>query len=198
MEFVILRFPSSTLANKLGDNEGDGKLETNGANIKVPAKGLYYIKVDLTSGVNTYTLERRDFEVTGSAVPGGSIDVNWDATENKLRVKAEMNIGSFSIREKSGAITYGDAQLDGILESTGELAIQKSGGYDLLLDMTRPDYTYQLKLTGFDRRGIFGTQGQSVDINTYQDIGIFTNGYAILKFKNVTSTGVNGSHLEYP
>lgn len=198
MEFVILRFPSSTLANKLGDNDGDGKLETNGANIKVPSKGLYYIKVDLTSGVNTYTLERRDFEVTGSAVPGGSLPVTWDAAENKLRVKSEMNVGNFTIRETNGTVTYGDTNLDGILESTGNITIEKSGGYDLLLDMTRPDYTYQLKLTSFDRRGIFGTQGQSININTYQDIGVFTNGYAILKFKNVTSTGVTGSNQDFP
>lgn len=198
MEFVVLRFPSSTLANKLGDNEGDGKLETNGANIKVPAKGLYYIKVDLTAGVNTYTLERRDFEITGSAVPGGALDVTWDATENKLRVRGELNEGSFSIRAKSGVVSYGDATLDGILESAGEIAIQRSGGYDLLLDMTRPDYTYQLKLTSFDRRGIFGTQGQNIDIPTYQDIGIFTNGYAVLKFKNVTSDGRTGANVDFP
>lgn len=198
MEFVVLRFPSSTLANKLGDNEGDGKLETNGANIKVPAKGLYYIKVDLTAGINTYTLERRDFEITGSAVPGGALDVTWDATENKLRVRGELNEGSFSIRAKSGVVSYGDATLDGILESAGEIAIQRSGGYDLLLDMTRPDYTYQLKLTSFDRRGIFGTQGQNIDIPTYQDIGIFTNGYSVLKFKNVTSDGRTGANVDFP
>lgn len=198
MEFVILRFPSSTLANKLGDNDGDGKLETNGANIKVPTKGLYYIKVDLTSGVNSYQLERRDFELTGSAIPGGTVNVSWDATENKLRVKSEMNIGSFSIHEKTDKVSYGDAQMDGILESTGSINITKSGGYDLLLDFTRPDYTYQLKLTSFDRRGIFGTQGQSIDIANYDDIGIFTNGYAVLKFKNITSTGASGSNLEFP
>jgi hypothetical protein len=198
MEFVILRFPSSTLANKLGDNDGDGKLETNGANIKVPGKGLYYIKVDLTTGVNSYSLERRDFEITGNAVPGGVADLVWDAAEGKLRVKMDMNEGSFTIREKSNKVSYGDAQLDGILESTGAIAIQKSGGYELLLDLTRPDYTYQLKLTSFDRRGIFGTQGQNVDIATYQDIGIFTNGYAVLKFKNITSDGRSGSNVDFP
>ncbi|MFZ1703404.1 MAG: RagB/SusD family nutrient uptake outer membrane protein [Saprospiraceae bacterium] len=197
-EFVVLRFPSSTLANKLGDNDGDGKLETNGANIKVPGKGLYYIKVDLTSGVNTYTLERRDFELNGSAVPGGVKDFSWDAGENKLRVKLDLEEGNISFREKSGKVIYGDDQLDGILESTGSIAIQKSGGYDILIDLTRPDYTYAVKLTSFDKRGIFGAQGQNLDIPTYADIGIFTNGYAVLKFKNVTSDGKTGSNVNFP
>lgn len=199
MEFVILRNPSSTLSGKLGDNDGDGKLETNGANIKVPGRGLYYIRVDLTTSSNlTYTMERRDFEVTGSAVPGGSKDVVWDDTEKKLRYVGELAVGSFTLREKSDKVSYGDAQRDGIIESTGSFVIEKSGGHDILFDMTRPDYTYQMKLTSFDRRGIFGTQGQVVDIPTYQDIGIFTNGYAVLKFKNVTSTGQTGANVDFP
>lgn len=198
MEFVILRFPSSTLSGKLGDNDGDGKLETNGANIKVPTRGLYYIRVDLTTGVNTYQLERRDFVISGNAVPGGEKPLVWDAASNRLRVTGELNEGSFVIRATNNAVSYGDNQLDGILESSGSINIARSGGYDLLLDLTRPDYTYQLKLTSFDRRGIFGTQGQKIDIETYEDIGIFTNGYAVLKFKNITSDGKTGSNVDFP
>ena len=198
MEFVILRNPSSTLSGKLGDNEGDGKLETGGANIKVPGRGLYYIKVDLTSGVNTYEMEKRDFVIAGSAVPGGERDITWDNAEKKLRIKIDLEEGAFTLKAKDNSIAYGDNQLDGILESSGMIRIDKSGGYDILLDLTRPDYTYQLKLTSFDRRGIFGTQGQKLDIETYDDIGIFTNGYAVLKFKNITSDGRSGSNVDFP
>jgi hypothetical protein len=42
-----------------------------------------------------------------------------------------------------------------------------------------------------DKRGRFFTQGQSLEIN---DLGDFKNGYAFIKYKNVTSTGVKGSH----
>ena len=41
-----------------------------------------------------------------------------------------------------------------------------------------------------DKRGNFYTQGQSLEIN---DLGDFKNGYAFIKYKNVTSTGVSGS-----
>jgi len=40
-----------------------------------------------------------------------------------------------------------------------------------------------------DQRAMFWTDGQNLEIN---DIGTFTDGYAITKFKNVTSTGAEG------
>lgn len=45
-----------------------------------------------------------------------------------------------------------------------------------------------------DQRRMFWTDGQNLEIN---DIGTFTDGYAITKFKNVTSTGVGGSDKTY-
>jgi len=45
-----------------------------------------------------------------------------------------------------------------------------------------------------DKRGIFHTAGQTKAI---ADIGEFTNGYAIGKYKNVTSTGATGSNLTF-
>ena len=45
-----------------------------------------------------------------------------------------------------------------------------------------------------DKRAMFWTDGQNLEIN---DIGTFTDGYAITKFKNVTSTGANGSDKTY-
>ena len=41
-----------------------------------------------------------------------------------------------------------------------------------------------------DKRGNFYTQGQSLEIN---DLGDFKNGYAFIKYKNMTSAGVKGS-----
>jgi len=45
-----------------------------------------------------------------------------------------------------------------------------------------------------DKRGIFQTAGQKIDIN---DIGEFRDGYTMRKWKNVTSTGVKGSNLTW-
>ncbi|MBK7804710.1 MAG: RagB/SusD family nutrient uptake outer membrane protein [Saprospiraceae bacterium] len=79
-----------------------------------------------------------------------------------------------------------------------DIKITKSGGYEIRLDLDSPDYTYELRLTSFDRRGIFGTKGQVLDINTREDIPIFNNGYAVLKFKNITSEGKSGSNVDFP
>ncbi len=45
-----------------------------------------------------------------------------------------------------------------------------------------------------DKRASFYTSGQSIDIN---DISTFTDGYSIIKFRNVTSTGANGSNVTW-
>ncbi len=49
--------------------------------------------------------------------------------------------------------------------------------------------------TGTDKRGMFYTDGQNLEI---EDIFNFRDGYALRKFKNVTSTGVVGSNLSFP
>ncbi len=46
-----------------------------------------------------------------------------------------------------------------------------------------------------DGRAMFFTEGQTKEI---VDIGDFTNGYAITKWKNITSNGNPGSNLDYP
>ena len=46
-----------------------------------------------------------------------------------------------------------------------------------------------------DKRAMFYTDGQKLEIN---DVGKFTDGYAITKFKNITSTGTPGSDLTFP
>lgn len=200
-EFVILRNPSSTLSGKLGDNGADGTLESNGANIKAGPKGLYYIRVDLNN--NTYQLERRSIGVVGNATPGGwdtDTELTWNADLGYLTARLELKEGDFKFRaNKDWAVNYGDNGKDGTLELNGEnIKITKSGGYEIRLDLTRPDYTYELRLTSFDRRGIFGTNGQQLDINSREDIAVFNNGYAVLKFKNITSDGRQGSNVDFP
>lgn len=194
-EFLILRSANGT---KYGDNDSNGTLEVNGTNIKVSVAGLYYVKINLKDF--TYVLEKRDWSIVGSAVPGGQAPLVWDANLKMLRIKTELNIGSFILRANGNdMLTFGDPQLDGILtEGAGGINITKSGSHDLIVDLARPDYTYQLRFTSFDKRGIFGTEGQILDINTIKDIPVFNNGYAVLKFKNITSTGQTGSNVDFP
>ncbi len=49
--------------------------------------------------------------------------------------------------------------------------------------------------TGTDKRGMFFTEGQNLEI---EDIFNFRDGYALQKFRNVTSTGVKGSNESFP
>lgn len=47
---------------------------------------------------------------------------------------------------------------------------------------------------GTDSRALFYTDGQTLDVTA---IGTFTNGYGVVKFKNVTSTGAEGSNRTF-
>ncbi|WP_022835315.1 RagB/SusD family nutrient uptake outer membrane protein [Salisaeta longa] len=51
------------------------------------------------------------------------------------------------------------------------------------------------RYSGTDDRAIFFTQGQSKEID---DIGTFTDGYAVPKYQNVTSTGAEGKNATFP
>ena len=49
--------------------------------------------------------------------------------------------------------------------------------------------------TTYDKRGMFYTDGQTLDIT---DVAVFQEGYAVTKFKNITSTGEAGSNSTFP
>ncbi|MBK8503256.1 MAG: RagB/SusD family nutrient uptake outer membrane protein [Saprospiraceae bacterium] len=70
-----------------------------------------------------------------------------------------------------------------------------AGSYRILLYVEKPDYAYAIFSTAFDKRGFFWSQGQKLDIT---DITLFTDGYAVNKFKNVTSDGAPGSDSDFP
>ncbi|GGP01304.1 membrane protein [Cloacibacterium rupense] len=54
----------------------------------------------------------------------------------------------------------------------------------------RTTKTFVQRFDPSDKRGRFFTQGQTLEID---DLGDFKNGYAFIKYKNVTSTGAKGS-----
>jgi hypothetical protein len=197
-EFVILRNPSSTLSGRLGSNNQDGTLQTNGANIVAGPKGLYYIRVSLPAGNLTYQLERQEWFVVGSATGGEEIPLEWsdDLDFGIVKLERELSPGSFHFVGKGQqTIILGDNGADGLLEPNGAPIQVDGGGLRILLNLRQQDYTYQLALTSFDRRGIFYTQGQTLDIN---DITLFTQGFGVQKFKNISSNGNPGSNATFP
>ncbi len=186
---------SSNTAPKFGDNGADGTLETNGAKILIPEAGLYYLKVNLNA--KTYSIEKRQWSITGTATGGTDVNLVWDNDLGALVVNGQLGVGSFKFRSNgSDAVSLGDNGADALLEANGsEIQLDQAGGYQIVFDADKPDYTYQIKLTSFDKRGKFYADGQNLDIN---DLTLFTEGYAVNKFRNVTSDGQAGSDTDFP
>lgn len=172
-----------------GDDGMDGTLEAGGANIAPAETGYYKLNVNLND--LTYTMVKTEWGVIGDGTAGG-----WDTDQNmtydpetKLwSAMLDLTAASIKFRANDGwDINYGDTGLDGILEAGGEnIPVPEAGTYVITMKLGTPDYTYTLERTSFDSRAMFWTDGQSLDI---VDIGQFTEGYAITKFKNVNADG---------
>ncbi len=192
-EFSVLRFPNANLANQLGDSNNDGILETGGANIKVGPAGTYYITVDLNT--NAYTFERVQWTVQGSAIEGGSQPLVWDENAKKLSYKGDLLNGDFKFVSDKGLV-LGDPVGDALLAKDGApIKINSAGGFEIYLDLLRPDYTYKIGFLSFDNRGMFYSKGQTLDI---ESISTFSNGYAVQKYRNIKKDGSAGKDITYP
>ncbi len=194
--FLITQIPSFAL--RFGDNGGDGTLEMNGDTIRVPSAGLYKIEVNLSN--STYTLTPASWGVLGDATANGwetDIDMEWDSEKNALVANLDVQPGPIKFRANdSWDINLGDNGADGILDIGGDdIILAEGGSVEILLYLNQPDYTFAINSTSFDNRGIFYSAGQTLDIT---DVTIFTEGYAIQKFKNVTSDGTQGSDTDFP
>jgi len=190
--FLFTRVPSFSL--RLGDNGADGTLEMNGDTIYAGVAGLYFIHVDLNN--NTYTMERRTWSIAGTATGGSDLDMTWNDDVKALEVNADLTAGQFNFRSNhDGLVNLGDNLANGILTQGGANINIGGGSFRILLFPDKPDYTYEIRLTSYDRRGIFYTNGQNIEIN---DLTLFTDGYAVQKFSNKTSTGGVGKDLYFP
>ncbi len=195
-EFLVTRIPDSN-APYFGDNNGDGTLDQFGDNIVVPEAGLYFIKVDLNQ--NTYEMTRTEWGIIGDATTGGwdtDQDMVWDAENNAMKANIVVTDGAIKFRANDAwEINYGDNGADAVLDFGGDDIMVEAGDYEVLLFLERPDYTFQIRNTGFDRRPFFFSQGQTLEI---EDITQFTQGYAVNKFKNINSDGTLGSDTDFP
>jgi len=184
--------------NNYGDDTGDGTLEPGGANIVAADAGYYFITVDLNA--LTYTTLKTDWGVIGSATAGGwdtDQNMTYDTGDGLWKATLDLTEGEIKFRANDDwGLNYGGS--DGILVRDGaNIAIPAAGTYLVTMKLGIPDYTYtieELAPPSVDHRAMFWTDGQSLEIN---DIGNFNDGYAITKWKNVTSTGVAGSDATY-
>ncbi len=191
----ITQIPSES-APYFGDNNDDGILDQFGEDIIIDEPGLYYFQVDLNE--NTYLIEKREWAVVGDAAAGWDEDIPMTFDEETGAMAAEINMlpGEFKFRANgTWDINLGDTFEDRILEYEGDnIKLNEPGVFKVSLFLNRPDYTFEVKFAAFDIRNHFYSDGQNLDIN---DITLFTDGYAVNKFKNVTSDGQEGSDIEH-
>ncbi len=181
-----------------GDNGGDGTLDPGGANLSVPAAGVYRIRVNLDD--LTYTIEPIRFGIIGAATVGGwdgDQDLTYDPELGALTITTPLVADEFKFRANDAwDFDFGDNGADGILEPGGQnLSINRAGTFKVILYLNRPDFTYSIVLEGSDTRAMFFTEGQTLEI---EDISQFDQGYAVTKFSNLTRDGVVGSDLTFP
>ncbi|HTX88709.1 MAG TPA: RagB/SusD family nutrient uptake outer membrane protein [Bacteroidales bacterium] len=194
-QFKICQNPDWTV--NWGDDGADGTLDLNGANIQVADPGYYKLNVNLNN--LTYTVVKTTWAVIGDATPGGwSTDspMTYDTATKMWSAVLDLTVGGLKFRA-NGAwdINYGDDGADGILDPGGaNIAIPEAGTYTITMKLGIPDYTYTIVKASFDQRAMFWTDGQSLDIN---DIGTFTDGYAITKWTNMNSDGTPGLDPTY-
>jgi hypothetical protein len=92
-------------------------------------------------------------------------------------------------------INLGDTGADGILEYEGEnIVVSEAGTYNISLKLGAPDYTYSIVSSSYDHRALLYSDGQNLEI---VEIGTFTDGWAVSKFRNITRSGGTGSDLDY-
>jgi hypothetical protein len=131
-----------------GDSDGDGSLESGGANIMAQETGMYKINVNLNN--NSYTSVKTDWGLVGNVTSEGwdkSIPMNFDPVSKVWWLVADLNSGSFKFRANNNwIINLGDNGADGILDYDGaDIALNEPGKYILKLYLGNPDYTYSIK-----------------------------------------------------
>ncbi|WP_452222228.1 RagB/SusD family nutrient uptake outer membrane protein [Lacinutrix salivirga] len=143
---------------------------------------------DLNSTLGTQS----DWGIVGDGTPNG-----WDGPDtemyetasNQYALYVDLTDGFLKFRfNEDWGNNYGDNANDGSLEPGGENIPVTAGTYYITLDLNALTYT----ITPFsaDKRGMFYTEGQNLEIET---IPPFENGYAVTKFKNIDSNGMQGS-----
>ena len=171
-----------------GINGGWGGVRTTSAFVN--KFGNEVIDVD---GINQSLGSLSAWGIVGSATPNGWGDPDEDMYEtgtDQYALYLELVAGAMKFRFDNGwDINLGDNDADGSLEQGGaDIVIDEDGLYFITLDVA--NLTYSLDLFEGDQRAMFFTDGQTLEI---EDIGPFSNGYAIEKYRNVDVNGNPGS-----
>lgn len=177
-------------ANEFGVNGGWGGLRTTKSLVNKFPAGI----IDIAALNNGLGGTLSDWGLVGDATENGwnGPDMEMYETSNGVyELYADLlgNQMKFRFNEDWGQ-NYGDDGADGSLNSGGaNIVIPGDGVYHVVLDLNTNSYTLEEVLSESDRRGMFYTDGQNLEI---EDIPSFTDGYAVTKFKNIDSNGNQG------
>lgn len=190
--------PNADWSADWGDTDADGTLDPGGTDIEVVDAGYYKVNADIKN--LTHSNLKTEWGIIGDATPGGwdnDTDMTYNATDDAWEITIELTAGKIKFRANDGwDLNYGDSGADALLEEGGsDIELPGPGNYTIKLYLGTPDYTYSIERPSFDSRAMFHTDGQEKEIN---DISQFTEGYAVTKFKNITSDGAVGSDLTFP
>jgi hypothetical protein len=177
-------------ANEFGVNGGWGGLRTTKSLVNKFPLGI----IDIAALNNGLGGTLSDWGLVGDATENGwnGPDMEmYETSNNVYELYADLlgNQMKFRFNENWGN-NYGDNGSDGSLDPGGaNIVIPGDGVYHVVLDLNTNSYTIEEELPESDKRGMFYTDGQNLEI---EDIPSFTDGYAVIKFKNIDSNGNQG------
>lgn len=139
---------NNTWDGDLGDATLDGILDSDpDNNIAITTAGSYKITINLSD--NSYTIEVFYWGVVGSAAPNGwdgpNAKLAYDYTTNTFKAVIQLVDGEMKVRMNDMWDTnYGDANMDGVLDTDADNNIVVTAGYYLLtIDFNTLEYSLE-------------------------------------------------------
>ncbi|RAJ18175.1 RagB/SusD family nutrient uptake outer membrane protein [Olleya aquimaris] len=171
-------------ATEFGVNGGWGGLRTTKNLVEKFATDIN----ELNNALGTQS----DWGIVGDGTPngwGGPDTEMFQTASNQYALYADLTDGFLKFRfNEDWGNNYGDNGNDGTLEPGGDNIPVTAGTYYITLDLNA--LTYSITPFSADSRGMFYSDGQNLEI---ESIPPFENGYAVTKFKNIDSNGMQGS-----
>ena len=177
----------------IGGSMNPGEFGVNGGwgGLRTTKNLVNQFAVDLDV-LNSSLGSQSDWGLVGSATPNG-----WNGPDlemfqtgaQEFSIYAVLDSGELKFRfNEDWGNNYGDNGNDGTLESGGANIPVSAGTYFIVMDLGTG--TYSISPFSSDKRGMFYTDGQNLEI---ESIPPFEDGYAVTKWKNVDSNGNQGS-----
>jgi len=177
----------------IGGTMNPGEFGVNGGwgGLRTTKNLVNQFSVDIDA-LNSSLGNQSDWGLVGNATPNG-----WDGPDlemyqigaQEFAIYAELGSGEIKFRfNEDWGVNFGDNGSDGTLESGGANIAVSAGTYYIVMDLSSE--TYSITPFTSDRRGMFYSDGQNLEI---ESIPPFEDGYAVSKWKNIDSNGNQGS-----